>query len=441
MQLMLRSCSFDDLVDLFEWNRGLTAPAPGPELDMKFDLRASPDGRARGTHARFAQLAGHLLNVEAWGAWPVLAAVEAFADGGGLGGLRSYLKIVGSRADKLDEALQLRLPRSGEVAIEYGAFIGTTTIRLADRTTQGGHGSQRTLRVVAFEVEPVHLCFARWLVNLAGLSWAAEIWPGIGRDMAQRAADEFGQVSFFLVFFDHRGTKFHEDLAQLEQLRLLGPRSLVIADNVLRPGAPQFLWHVHSCASYETTTWAFMDNTPFPSEDWLSVAVYTRPSWHSPWPPASLERLSWDSDRWRRKSQDGGLRQSDWSAFALHAAEELARCGIEATPWFDPSTLEAEAGAVGDAEAEQDVPGTWPERGTSGEDERQAIADEGKDGNEQEAAEVAGWQLAPEESEDGGQPPSSMPQDGSWQHSSMWQCRGSWGWGAESSGTDQASQR
>mmetsp|Transcript_50201 Transcript_50201/g.155145 ORF Transcript_50201/g.155145 Transcript_50201/m.155145 type:complete len:445 (-) Transcript_50201:16-1350(-) len=364
---MESSCPFDELVRLFEWCHlpGLPQVITA-DVDMRFDVRRTPDGKPRGTHSRFASLASHIMASEVWGSMGLLAAIMAFADAGALGGLKSYLKIAGSRADKFMDAIRSRPSRGAEVAVEYGAFIGTTTIRLADHASKHAPGpaTQRTVQVLSFEVEPVHLVMARWMVDLAGLSWAAEVWPGMGSDAARRASDEFGQLSWRVAFFDHRGTKYHEDLAQLEWLRVLAPGALVIADNVLRPGAPQFLWHVHSSAAYRPVTWAFVDNTPFPGEDWLTVAALdAAPSEGAPWPPPHLERLAWDSDRWRRKGQEGGLRAGDWSAFARHAAEELAQCGIEARPWSDPNAPPLEEEGEGEtAERERAAAeGAWAE--------------------------------------------------------------------------------
>jgi len=342
LRSMERSCAFEELLPLFELGDSAAPPLPdGLEVDMKFDLRASPDGRPRGSHGKLASLVSYLGAAEVGGVMALLAAVSVFADEGGLGGLRSYLKIAGSRADKLFEASKSRPPGGAEIAVEYGAFLGTSAVRLADLAGKAASelGLPRRVQVLSFEVEPVHVVAARWLVELCGLSWACEIWPGLGGDAAKRAVDEFGGLSWRLVFFDHRGTKFHEDLAQLERpLGVLAPGAVVVADSVLRPGAPLLLWHLHTGGAFEAVTWAFMDSTPCPGEDWMTVARYGgEPGRSRPWPPASLERLSWDSDRWRRKSQDGGLRASDWSAFALHAAEELARCGVEAQPWFDPN--------------------------------------------------------------------------------------------------------
>lgn len=346
MRRMGKSSCFTELGELFDWCCGHAEPGPGPEVDMKFDLRLAPDGRPRGSHSRIAALLSHIAASGVHGLQPLLATIQVFVDQGGFGGSKSYLKISGGRADKLDEAAQSRLLRAGEVGIEFGTFIGTTAIRLADQCARAAEtlNRSRVVQIVTFEVEPVHTAVARWLVDLAGMSWAVEVWPGLGGDSALRAADEFGRYACGLVFLDHRGTKFHTDLAGLEQLQLLAPRALVIADSVLRPGAPQFLWHVHTSSSYEDTTWAFMDSTPFPGEDWMTVAVYGGGmALDRPCSPPSLERLSWDSDRWRRKSQEGGLRVSDWSAFAQHAAQELARCGIEARPWLDPNAAPAPA--------------------------------------------------------------------------------------------------
>jgi len=331
---MEESCAYEDLTSLFTWAAGSVQPAPGPKIDMKFDVRVIGDNRARGTHVKFAALVAHIVTADVGGVMPILSSVSVFAELGGLGGLKSYLKVSGSRADKFDEAVRSRPPQRAEIAVEYGSFIGTTTIRLAARARV----KSQTVHVLGFEVEPVHVVVSRWLIELARLSWAAEVWAGVGADSARRAADEFGHLSWRFVFFDHRGTKFHQDLTMLEAHQVLAPGGLVVADNVLRPGAPLLLWHVYNSNSYESVTWAFMDNTPFPGEDWLTVATYSGgPGWRRPWPPANLERLSWDSDRWRRKSQEGGLRVSDWSAFAHHAAEELAKCGIEAQPWYDPN--------------------------------------------------------------------------------------------------------
>lgn len=49
---------------------------------------------------------------------------------------------------------------------------------------------------------------------------------------------------------DQRGTRFHVDLQMLEDQGLLAEGCIVAADNVLKPGAPHFLWHLQSSEQY-----------------------------------------------------------------------------------------------------------------------------------------------------------------------------------------------
>lgn len=41
-----------------------------------------------------------------------------------------------------------------------------------------------------------------------------------------------------------KGTRFHSDLALMEELDLLSDRAVILADNVLKPGAPLYIWHL-----------------------------------------------------------------------------------------------------------------------------------------------------------------------------------------------------
>merc|ERR1712138_324547 len=115
---------------------------------------------------------------------------------------------------------------------------------------------------------------------------------------------------------DHRGTKFHEDLDRLEHLRLLTPGSIIIADNVLKPSAPAFLWVTNKSKSYKATNWALGEFVQYYVEDWMVVAHYLGPAAAKgevlAWPPAALRRLAWDSDKWRRKSEEDSVRTSEW---------------------------------------------------------------------------------------------------------------------------------
>ena len=57
------------------------------------------------------------------------------------------------------------------------------------------------------------------------------------------------------IFFDQRGTRFHTDLWMLEAEGLLKDGCAVLADNVLKPGAPHFLWYLQQSPKYASGWW------------------------------------------------------------------------------------------------------------------------------------------------------------------------------------------
>mmetsp|Transcript_165685 Transcript_165685/g.318084 ORF Transcript_165685/g.318084 Transcript_165685/m.318084 type:complete len:394 (-) Transcript_165685:58-1239(-) len=332
---MMKQCSaFEDLEDIFEWCTGAIDTATAPAYAMRFDVRTClGSGRLRGTHAKLSLLVMDMLNSDVTDAATALEAVRQHSYGPG-----QWLKVAGGgKANLIESALRSRpAKRDGEIALEFGVFVGYTTIRIGKRAVEERPSQDARPLVVGLEVEPVHVCVARWMVDLARLSRSVEVWAGMAHDTILRVGDEFGVRCTRLVFMDHRGTKFHDDLNRLEQKGLLAPGARIIADNVLKPSAPAFLWLTNRSPSYETTNWALGEFVQYNVEDWMVVSEYSQPAGAVPWPPpSSLLRLAWDSDKWRRKSEEDSVRISEWAAFAQHARQVFLECGIEARPWLN----------------------------------------------------------------------------------------------------------
>jgi len=330
---MMEGCSaFEELKDIFSWCAGDAEEETSTNYTMKFDVRTCPgSNRGRGTHSKLSLLVTHMLGSGAQDAATAMEAVREHSYGVG-----QWLKVAGDgKANLIEHALRLRPSRFGEVALECGVFVGYTTIRIGQRAVEDGIANAAKPLVIGLEVEPVHACVARWMVDLAKLSCAVEVWAGMAHDLILRIGDEFGMRSTRLCFMDHRGTKFHEDLDRLERLGFFPPGARIIADNVLKPSAPAFLWVTNRSGSYDTTNWAVGEFVQHHVEDWMVVSEYLHPGGYAPWPPAALARLAWDSDKWRRKSEEGSVRVSEWAAFARHARQVFLECGIEARPWYN----------------------------------------------------------------------------------------------------------
>lgn len=206
-----------------------------------------------------------LAAVGAESAEAVAAACEDFA----AGGARQWLKVAGAaKAELVDARLQSRPAIGHGVVAEYGSFVGYSCTRMAWRS--GGEA-----RVLSLESDAVHVLVARHVVARARRSAEVELLPGMAHDTTARLPEDWGGDAVAFAFMDHRGTRFHEELAQLERLRALAPAARFLADNALKPGAPELLWHFEHCrARHAATSWSLPEFISESCEDWMSASDY-----------------------------------------------------------------------------------------------------------------------------------------------------------------------
>mmetsp|Transcript_110100 Transcript_110100/g.235064 ORF Transcript_110100/g.235064 Transcript_110100/m.235064 type:complete len:426 (+) Transcript_110100:3-1280(+) len=288
--------------------------------------------------ARFVQY----LECSGCGSSPedIIEAVERFPKDVG-----RWLKVAGGdKAVVLWDSLKRKPNAAHEVAVEFGALVGYTTVRLGAvcaRAERDEPARAYCTNVVSVELDSCHACVARHSIDLAGLSGSAEIWIGQVRDLLPRFLEEFGALALCYIFMDQKGTSFHEDLQELELMGALGVGGRVLADNCLKPGAPFFVWHVASTGTYNTTIWTMGEFASEEIEDWMVVCEYVgTPAGGPPRCPPHvhelLTQLAWETDNMRAGAERGALHVDDWVAFSQYMLRCFARIGIEATPWSAP---------------------------------------------------------------------------------------------------------
>lgn len=200
----------------------------------------------------------------------LLTVVDVFAQTGP----GSWLKVAGgAKADVLTTALDgVSSALHTCVAAEFGAFVGYTTLRLADRLRRSSQKARlQQVALASVEGDPVHAAVARCTVDLARASEFAELWIGQVRDALPLITERFGQHSCAFAFFDQSGTTFHADAALLESLGGLMRKARTVADNVLRPGAPVFLTRLHTNVLHRAVAWSlpeFLEEAEG-VEDWM----------------------------------------------------------------------------------------------------------------------------------------------------------------------------
>jgi len=121
----------------------------------------------------------------------------------------------------------------------------------------------------------------------------------------------------------------------MEQLGLLASGAVIVADNVLKPGAPLFLWHV-TTGSYDVDLISVREFVQTGIEDWVAVCTWQgageeQPATPPP-PPAGIAHLAWRADAMRRRSERAGVSVETWANFAQEMRAALASHGLHARP-------------------------------------------------------------------------------------------------------------
>lgn len=121
---------------------------------------------------------------------------------------------------------------------------------------QGRVSDQKSPQVISLEMDPLIASIAMNLVSLAGLSSLVEVIVGPAAETLQRLHDQHilgngngndGSVGVDMLFLDHVEDLYQSDLQLCEHLGLLdGPGAFVVADNVVRPGAPAYREYVRN---------------------------------------------------------------------------------------------------------------------------------------------------------------------------------------------------
>ena len=201
-----------------------------------------------------------------------------------------------------------------------------------------------TAGIIAMEVGPVHVLIARSAVAIGGLNHAICEWAGHSACLIPRLANEWGipgaqsscRSCRLGIFLDDRGSRFHEDLAQLDNQLLPQPDAAVIADNVLNPGAPLWLGCLARAPAYYTHVVRVCEFGEL-HDDWMTATMWqpgtgwaarhSRACLHSPF----SEGLARRGDEVRGRSIAGACGSTELTEQSQAMREGFAPQGILCT--------------------------------------------------------------------------------------------------------------
>lgn len=163
----------------------------------------------------------------------VLNAVDEY------GRTKNYLMNVGELKGKI--VTDLIAETKPQTMVELGGYVGYSAILFADALRKAGGK-----RYFSLERNAVFAAVIMALVDLAGLADVVKVIVGPSADSIKRLHAENHFQKIDMLFLDHYKPAYTPDLKLCEQLRLITPGSVLVADNVIAPGNPPYLEYVRS---------------------------------------------------------------------------------------------------------------------------------------------------------------------------------------------------
>lgn len=172
-----------------------------------------------------------------------------------------WLMSIGPKKGPLIQELAQRVPANARI-LELGAYCGYSSIMIANAFGP-------TARITSIEIDQHAVASSRANVEFAGLSDRINFVHGPSTKMIPTLSGRFD-----LVFLDHWKDLYKSDLQLIEQCNLIGPGSIVVADNVGKIFAPEaYLDYVRTCGHYDCEhREATIEYTSVP--DAVEISVY-----------------------------------------------------------------------------------------------------------------------------------------------------------------------
>ena len=138
------------------------------------------------------------------------------------------------------------------VGVELGGYLGYSAILFGELMRRNAAAAGTQQRLWSLEASPVYAAFAMSMVDLAGLSDIVKVVTGPAAVSLRRLHQSGKLKQADLLFLDHSEELYTADLKLCEELGIVGPGSMVVADNVGRPGAPDYREYVRGQVHLET---------------------------------------------------------------------------------------------------------------------------------------------------------------------------------------------
>lgn len=166
----------------------------------------------------------------------IIQAIDEYAN------QHEFMIHVGS--DKALIIQSLILENKPRTLVELGGYCGYSSIIFAEQMRRQASDA-RPVHVWSIEKEEEFATIARDLISLADLQDYITVVTGASDEVLKKLTEDGKIEQIDFLFLDHAEDLYVQDLKLvMDELKLLRENSCVVADNVLRPGAPKYREYV-----------------------------------------------------------------------------------------------------------------------------------------------------------------------------------------------------
>ena len=168
----------------------------------------------------------------------ILEAMDEFAN------QKEFLIVIGPEKGTI--LSNLILENKPRVLVELGGYVGYSAILFA-KQMRAQASDARPVHVWSLEKEEQFATIARDLISLAGLQDCVTVVTGPADESLKKLKEDGKIDRIDFLFLDHVEDLYEQDLKlAMDELKLLPENSCIVADNVLRPGAPKYREYVRN---------------------------------------------------------------------------------------------------------------------------------------------------------------------------------------------------
>ncbi len=127
-----------------------------------------------------------------------------------------------------------------------GTFIGYSSLRIVAQLPKDA-------LFITIEGDTQSAQIARSIHKFAGVADRTTIINDYTENVIPHLSADFHIDAFDLIFIDHFKDLYLRDLKTLEEVGLIKSGTMIVADNVIKPGAPDYLEYIRNNPNYITT--------------------------------------------------------------------------------------------------------------------------------------------------------------------------------------------